>query len=185
MGRFGNVLLVGGETDLALTAQRGEVVRFYFTNTANTRVFNVALPGARMKLVGGDSGRYEHEEFVDSVILAPSERAVVDVLFDEPGRADARAPDTRSGPIHSQAITVERESGHPRSTTRTRRLRTNPEWVAERARVAPYFDARARQDTRVRRRDGHGRPRGARRLRLPDAPEVVSDDARIGAPSAE
>ena len=35
----------------------GEVVRFYLTNTANTRVFKVALPGARMKLVGGDSGR--------------------------------------------------------------------------------------------------------------------------------
>ena len=53
MGRFGNVILVGGETDLALSAQRGEVVRFYLTNTANTRVFNVALPGARMKLSAG------------------------------------------------------------------------------------------------------------------------------------
>ena len=85
MGRFGNVILVGGETDLALSAQRGEVVRFYLTNTANTRVFNVALPGARIKLVGGDSGRYEREEFVESVILAPSERVVVDVLFEQPG----------------------------------------------------------------------------------------------------
>ena len=45
MGRFGNVMLVSGEPDLALTARRGEVVRFYFTNTANTRVFNVTLPG--------------------------------------------------------------------------------------------------------------------------------------------
>ena len=52
MGRFGNVMLTGGETSLALRAQVGEVVRFYFTNTANTRLFNVALPGARMKLVG-------------------------------------------------------------------------------------------------------------------------------------
>src|ERR671911_908880 len=81
MGRFGNVLLIGGETDLSLTAQRGEVVRFYLTNTANTRVFNVALPGARIKRVGGDSGRYEREEFVESVLLAPSERVVIDVLF--------------------------------------------------------------------------------------------------------
>ena len=29
-------------------ARRDEVVRFYLTNTANTRVFNVALPSARM-----------------------------------------------------------------------------------------------------------------------------------------
>jgi FtsP/CotA-like multicopper oxidase with cupredoxin domain len=38
-----------------------------------------------MKLVGGDSGRVEHQEFVESVVLAPSERAVVDVLVDRPG----------------------------------------------------------------------------------------------------
>ena len=70
MGRFGNVLLVGGEPDLALRAARGEVVRLYLTNTANTRVFNVALPGARLKLVGGDSGRHEHEELVESKLSA-------------------------------------------------------------------------------------------------------------------
>ena len=45
-----------------------------------------------MKLVGGDSGRVEHEEFVSEVMLAPSERAVVDVLFDQPGQLDAGAP---------------------------------------------------------------------------------------------
>ena len=70
----------------------GEVVRLYLVNTANTRIFNFALPGARMKLVGGDSGRYERETFVDEVMLAPSERAVVDVLFDNAGRGAARAP---------------------------------------------------------------------------------------------
>ena len=36
MGRFGNVMLVGGETELSLSAQLGEVVRFYLTKTANT-----------------------------------------------------------------------------------------------------------------------------------------------------
>jgi FtsP/CotA-like multicopper oxidase with cupredoxin domain len=41
-------------------------------NTANTRTFNVALPGARMKLVGGDSGHVEREQIVDEVVLAPS-----------------------------------------------------------------------------------------------------------------
>src|SRR5262249_44847626 len=85
MGRFGNVMLVGGETDLELTAKAGEVVRFFFTNTANTRVFKVRLPGGRMKLVGGDSGHVEREELVEGVILAPSERVIVDVLFEEPG----------------------------------------------------------------------------------------------------
>ena len=38
-----------------------------------------------MKLVGGDSGRCEREKLVEDVILAPSERAAVDVLFDAAG----------------------------------------------------------------------------------------------------
>ena len=88
MGRFGNVMLVAGEPDLALEAKRGEVVRFYFTNTANTRVFNVTLPGAQMKLVGADAGHYEREELVDEVLLAPSERVVVDVLFPDSGELE-------------------------------------------------------------------------------------------------
>ena len=85
MGRFGNVMLTGGATHWEASATTGEVLRFLFTNTANTRTFNVAIPGARMKLVGGDSGRYERDEWVDAVMLGPSERAVVDVCFDEPG----------------------------------------------------------------------------------------------------
>src|SRR5437588_1028405 len=85
MGRFGNVLLAAGETDLSLTARLGEVVRFYLTNTANTRVFKVAFPGAQSKLVGGDSGHVEHEQLVEDAVLAPPERGVVDVPFKQAG----------------------------------------------------------------------------------------------------
>ena len=95
MGRFGNVMLINGETTFSGEAAVGEVVRLYLVNTANTRIFNFAVRGARMKLVGGDSGRYERETFVDEVLLAPSERAVLDVLFDTPGevRLEHRTPD--------------------------------------------------------------------------------------------
>jgi FtsP/CotA-like multicopper oxidase with cupredoxin domain len=79
-------MLIGGDVTAELSADLGEVVRFYLTNTANTRVFNVGFDKAGMKLVGGDSGRVEHEAFVNEVMLAPSERIVVDVLFDQPGR---------------------------------------------------------------------------------------------------
>jgi FtsP/CotA-like multicopper oxidase with cupredoxin domain len=95
MGRFGNVMLINGETRFSGEAAVGEVLRLYLVNTANTRIFNFALRGARMKLVGGDSGRYERETFVDDVMLAPSERAVIDVMFDTPGevRLEHRTPD--------------------------------------------------------------------------------------------
>jgi suppressor of ftsI len=85
MGRFGNVMLTNGETNYSLSAQKGEVIRFYITNAANTRPFNFAISGAKMKLVGGDSGAYEKDQWKDSVTLGPSERAVIEVLFDSSG----------------------------------------------------------------------------------------------------
>src|SRR5438270_159126 len=95
MGRFGNVMLINGGTEFSGRASLGEVVRLYIVNTANTRIFNFAVRGARAKLVGGDSGRFERETFVDEVLLAPSERAVVDLLFDTAGdvRLAHRTPD--------------------------------------------------------------------------------------------
>jgi FtsP/CotA-like multicopper oxidase with cupredoxin domain len=95
MGRFGNVMLINGETRFSGEAAVGEVLRLYLVNTPNTRIFNFALRGARMKLVGGDSGRCEREAFVDEVMLAPSERAVLDVIFESPGEArlEHRTPD--------------------------------------------------------------------------------------------
>jgi len=99
MGRFGNIMLINGETEFAGEAAVGEVVRLYLVNTANTRIFNFAVRGARVKLVGSDSGRYERETFVEEVLLAPSERAVLDVLFDTPGqvRLEHRTPDHTYG----------------------------------------------------------------------------------------
>lgn len=81
MGRFGNTMLVNGETNYVLQAKAGEVIRFYITNSANTRTFNISIPGAKMKLVGADGGKYERETWSDGVILSPSERAIVEVLF--------------------------------------------------------------------------------------------------------
>ena len=140
MGRFGNVLLVGGETDLSLTARLGEVVRFYLTNTANTRVFKVALPGAQIKLVGGDSGHVEHEQFVDDVILAPSERVVIDVLFNKPGELtmEHRTPERT---YRLASIRIGEEQAEPSLTEKFGVLRTNRDMAAERERVAPYVDA--------------------------------------------
>src|SRR5215212_9362524 len=125
MGRFGNVMLVGGETEPSLSVQRGEIVRLYLTNTANTRVFNVAVPGARVKLVGGDSGRVEREELVESVVLAPSERAVVDV----PGRLTREHRTPRRTYVLA-TIDVDSTPAEPRLADAFGDLRENPEWAA-------------------------------------------------------
>lgn len=85
MGRFGNLALVNGEPDYRQEVNTGEVVRFFLTNVSNARTWNLSLPGARMKLIAGDASRFEREEWVDNVVLAPAERYVVDVRFERPG----------------------------------------------------------------------------------------------------
>jgi len=140
MGRYGNVMLTAGEAAPSLAAQRGEVVRLYLTNTANTRVFDVALPGTLMKLVGGDSGRVEREELVESVVIAPSERVIVDVLFAEPGPTplEHRTPERT---YTLATIDVAAEPATPSLADEFAVLRVNPEWSAERGRLAAYVDA--------------------------------------------
>jgi FtsP/CotA-like multicopper oxidase with cupredoxin domain len=86
MGRVGNVLLVNGEPGYTRHVKRGEVARFYLTNAASSRTYNLSFGGAPVKVVASDESRFEREELVPSVVLAPAERYVVDVRFARPGR---------------------------------------------------------------------------------------------------
>jgi suppressor of ftsI len=80
------VLLVNGEPAWELRVGRGEIVRLFLTNVSSTRVFNLSFRGAaRMKIVASDLSRYEHEQWVENVTIAPAERYVIDVRFEEAG----------------------------------------------------------------------------------------------------
>ena len=141
MGRFGNVFLTSGDPELRLEARAGEVVRLWLTNTANTRVFNLAVAGARMKLVGGDSGRVEHEEVIQGVVLAPSERAVVDVLVDRPGELHLEHH-TPQRAYRLATLTVgEAGAGPSQAAGGFEVLRRAPELAAERAQLAAWLAA--------------------------------------------
>jgi len=86
MGRFGNIFLVNGEAGWRTRARQGDVIRYYLTNAANTRTFNISFgPDVRMKVVGSDLGNFTRQEWVQSVVIAPAERYVVDVVFDRAG----------------------------------------------------------------------------------------------------
>lgn len=85
MGRFGNTMLVNGNTEYNLDVNEGNIVRFYLSNPANSRTFNFSIEEHQLKLVGGDAGKYERESFVESVILGSSERQIIEVLFEKPG----------------------------------------------------------------------------------------------------
>jgi FtsP/CotA-like multicopper oxidase with cupredoxin domain len=177
MGRFGNVLLVNGEAELSLSALTGEVIRLYLTNTANTRVFKVALPGARMKLVGGDSGHVEREQFVDDVVLAPSERVVVDVLFERAGALtlEHRTPE-RVYPLAT--IEVAEDRAEPALEEQFAVLRTNADMAGVRERIEPYLEAEPDKRLAFIAEMEMGAPEGEGPVAYgcPMHPEVVSEE---------
>jgi len=175
MGRFGNVLLVSGEPDLKLSAKSGEVVRFFLTNTANTRVFKVMLPGARMKLVGGDSGRVEHEQFVNEVVLAPSERVVVDALFEQPGEL-ALVHQTPDRVYQLAGITVGDGVAEPSLSEEFAQLRSDPELGAERERLASLVEAEPDKTLAFVAEMDFEEPDGPVVYECPMHPDVVQDE---------
>jgi FtsP/CotA-like multicopper oxidase with cupredoxin domain len=175
MGRFGNVMLVAGEPDLSLTAMRGEVVRLYLTNTANTRVFNLAIPGAQVKLVGADSGHYEHEELVDEVLIAPSERVVLDVHF--PAAGELTLDHTTPERTYTLAtIAVEDTPADPDLSDGFDTRRTNSDMTSERERLATYFAARPDKALAFVAEMEMPAPEGPVVYACPMHPEVVSQE---------
>jgi FtsP/CotA-like multicopper oxidase with cupredoxin domain len=150
MGRFGNVLLVNGEPQWTSSVNRGDVVRLFLTNVSSTRVFNLSFTGAaRMKVVASDLSRYAREVWVDNVTIAPAERYVVDVRFDEAGDVKlvnrVRAIDhvmarffEESHTLGSIRVTPERSQPDHRASFE--RLRTNQAVADDIARYRRHFD---------------------------------------------
>jgi suppressor of ftsI len=134
MGRFGNTMLTNGSTNYHLFAQAGEVDRLYITNVASTRPLNLVIPGAKLKLVGGDNGKYERETYAASVLLSPSERAVIEVLFEKPGTFKLQNQTPQKN-YDLATITVTRD--HPKTSyvAQFNSLRTNADTVAS---IDPY-----------------------------------------------
>lgn len=150
MGRFGNVLLVNGEPRWRLTVRPGEVVRFYFTNVANARLFNLRIPGARLKLIGSDLSNYERESWVESVVIAPAERYIVEARFDRAGTHalvnSVRWLDHMRGTSQAVSdtmgvITVQGSPATPDYRASFNRLLTDVEVEADIARYRKFVDA--------------------------------------------
>jgi FtsP/CotA-like multicopper oxidase with cupredoxin domain len=85
MGRFGNALLVNGDEDWNFEARPGERVRLHLTNAASARTFNLSLDGARLRVIAGDAGPFAVPRWVESVVIAPAERYVVEAELRQAG----------------------------------------------------------------------------------------------------
>ncbi len=139
------------------------VVRFYLTNVASSRTYNLSFGGAPIKVVASDQSRFEREELVPSVVLAPAERYVVEVKFDKPGRYALVNASTGDQPLSGR---VRARSRHARHRHRRRGAGQADLRDASSRRCAPtrrvarrstryrkYFDRRAGQAADAHRRD--------------------------------
>lgn len=136
MGRFGNTMLVNGDDKYKLSVKQGERVRFYITNAANTRTFNFTIPNTRMKLVGSDNGKYEREEWVDSVVIGPSERQIVEIWFDKAGNYKM-ANKTPDKSYELGAVTV---NANPVTTSYLLVPRTNNDFISSLTTLRSLFN---------------------------------------------
>jgi len=77
-GREGNTLLINGRNAPTVTMRSGVTQRWRLVNTAKSRFFELD-PGVGMTFtkIGGDGGLQEYAERLDSLVLAPGERADV------------------------------------------------------------------------------------------------------------
>ena len=123
-----------------------------------------------MKLVGGDSGHYEQEEFVDDVVLAPSERVVVDVLLRRARRSACSSTAHPTGRYPTRGDHGEGEPAEPHCGAVRRCCASNADMVAERERIEPYLAAAPDKTLAFVAEMDMGTPEGAVVLRLPDAP---------------
>ncbi len=149
MGRVGNVLLVNGEPRYDLRVKRGEVVRFNLTNVASSRTYNLSFGGAPIKVLASDVSRFEHEERVPSVVLAPAERYVVEVRFDKPGKYvlvnKVQAINHFAGEFEATVdtmgvITVDAAAAQPDYGRQFAALRTNTDVTKDVDAYRKYFD---------------------------------------------
>ncbi len=125
MGRFGNILLINNQENFQLKAKTGEKIRFYVTNTANTRTFDISIinPQIRcikapcgqipLKIVGGDIGRVEKEYFANNFIIAPAERIIFETAFTKAGTYPIEHRGKKIGEIIVTGESVEAKNSLP------------------------------------------------------------------------
>ena len=109
-------------------------------------------------------------------MIAPSERIVVDALFEQPGRLtlEHRTPERT---YRLATIEVGDEPATPALAEEFAVLRENPEWSQERERLAPYVDAAPDKTLAFVAEMDMGVPEGPVVYACPMHPEVTGEES--------
>ncbi|KAB8033536.1 multicopper oxidase family protein [Fluviispira multicolorata] len=148
MGRFGNILLINGVDNYKEKINEGDVIRFYLTNTANTRTFNFKIPNAKIKLVAADASPYVQQQWIDNITISPSERYTIDVLFKNKGTYNIQ----NSTPEKSQnfgIIIVGNNKSEISYEKNFLQLKENKELKNEISSISKYFDKKVDKQLKI------------------------------------
>lgn len=74
-GREGSTVLLNGQVNATMSAHPGDRERWRIINACSSRYLDLRLDGQSMQLLGNDSGRFGSPRDVNSVTLAPGNRA--------------------------------------------------------------------------------------------------------------
>lgn len=143
MGRFGDTLLINDTEDYKLTVNQGEITRVYITNVANTRTFDIMFEGAEIKLVGGDTGRIEHEKMIESQIIGTSERYVMELYYKTPGTY----PIVNRGKTMGTVIVVPTDTNHQVAFSQLRS--STPDYADIRSNIKTLLAAKPDKNLRL------------------------------------
>lgn len=139
MGRFGSEVLVNGKKYFVLNATAGEPVRLFVLNAANARPFRFAIEDSRLKIVGSDDGFLAAPFFDSGVTLGPSERGIVEVLFEREGDFDLQSQ-TPSGVIRLGTVRVTAGTVSAETKQQFESLNENTVTKAEFEKIKPFAE---------------------------------------------
>lgn len=142
MWRFWNTSFINGNSNYSLNMKYWEVIRTYLTNTANTRIFNFAVPWVKMKLVWSDIGKYEKESFIDSIIISPGERYIVDLYATKSWNFDIENATPDENYIIWKVVVSNEKIGTDYSSA-FENLKENKDIISDIDKFKPYFDKKA------------------------------------------
>ncbi len=140
MGRYGNTLLANGKTNYFIEAATNKILKLYVLNAANARPIKLAIENSRLKVIGSDASDYEKAFFSNYVIIAPSERAIIEVFFETPREYLILNDAPFSKEVFGKIIVTQNESSAFASKAEFEALEENSLVKEEIDKLKPFFD---------------------------------------------
>ena len=133
-GRYGNNFFINGKNNFEITAHQNELLKLNLVNTANARIFQIGIEDTKMLILKKDINAVEKPYEVNSLVLAPGERAEVLVNLNSIDKEELKIYDYNSqigniiGNIVVNSTEKEDKTSYYTSLIEHSRTQNIPDW---------------------------------------------------------